>query len=231
MYECVLCCRHWRRDRRRWKRGVVHWHGERDCGSQEAGCCYQRTGTTRWEPQQCLPAANSSQTRSRQLFEKALDEGIICSKLVIFYYYSSFAPCLWLKFSWFRSVRRRSFAFSLSCHRTSTGVSLSLCGGGGEESSLASINDQLVLRNCSVWLRNSFGFTMCYFVLRAWWGVRQAQPGAIHITSFHCKDNWYEWGRYWHKPASTKSTLRTYFQDEKELCDWWAGSVFCDRSH
>ena len=72
---------------------------------------------------------------------------------------------------------------------------------------------------------------MCCFVVRAWWGVGRTQPGAIHITSSHCWNNCYEWGRYWHKPASTKSTLKTYFQDEKELCDWWAGSVFCDRSH
>ena len=58
-------------------------------------------------------------------------------------------------FSRFRSVLRRSFVFLDSGHRTSAGVSLSLCGGGGEKSAPGSINDQLVLRNCSVWLRNS----------------------------------------------------------------------------
>ena len=31
-------------------------------------------------PQHCLLAADSSQTRSRQLLEKAFDEGIFCSK-------------------------------------------------------------------------------------------------------------------------------------------------------
>ena len=31
-------------------------------------------------PQHCLPAADSSQTRSRQLLEKAFDEGILCFK-------------------------------------------------------------------------------------------------------------------------------------------------------
>ena len=37
----------------------------------------------------------------------------------------------------------------------SVGISLSLRGGGGEESAPGSFNDQLVLRNYSVWLRNS----------------------------------------------------------------------------
>ena len=31
-------------------------------------------------PQHCLPAANSSKSRSRQLLEKAFDEGIPCFK-------------------------------------------------------------------------------------------------------------------------------------------------------
>ena len=31
-------------------------------------------------PQHCLPAADSSKSRSRQLLEKAFDEGIPCSK-------------------------------------------------------------------------------------------------------------------------------------------------------
>ena len=33
-----------------------------------------------WGPQQCLPAADSSQTRSLQLLEKAFDEIILCFK-------------------------------------------------------------------------------------------------------------------------------------------------------
>ena len=35
-------------------------------------------------PQHCLPAANSSQTRSRQLLEKGFDYGIFCFKCVSF---------------------------------------------------------------------------------------------------------------------------------------------------
>ena len=72
---------------------------------------------------------------------------------------------------------------------------------------------------------------MCYFVFRAWWGVGQAQPGAIGSTSSHCWDNGYKWGGYRHKPASTKSTFKTYFQDEEELHNEWVGSVFCEWSH
>ena len=50
----------------------------------------------------------------------------------------------------FRSVLQRSFVLLDSGHRTSADVSLSLCGGGGEESVPGSFDDQLVLRNCSV---------------------------------------------------------------------------------
>ena len=84
MYNCVLCFRHWRGDRRRWSRVGVHWRGERDRGAQEKGCCYQKTGTARWGTQHCLLAADSSQTRNRQLLEKAFEEGIHCFKWVIF---------------------------------------------------------------------------------------------------------------------------------------------------
>ena len=43
-------------------------------------------------PQHCLHAADSSKNRSRQLLEKAFDEGIPCFKRVVLQYYSSFAP-------------------------------------------------------------------------------------------------------------------------------------------
>ena len=33
-----------------------------------------------WRPQHCLPAADSSASRSRELLAKAFDEGIPCSK-------------------------------------------------------------------------------------------------------------------------------------------------------
>ena len=155
-YNCVLCCRHWRIDGRSEDRRCVHWRRERECGAQETGCCYEKTGAARWGGQHCLPAANSSRSRSRQLLKKAFDEDILCSKWVLFWYYSLFAPCLWLIFSCFRSVLCRSFVFPHSGHRTSAGVSLSLCGGGGKKIAPGSIDDQLVLRNCSVWLRYSW---------------------------------------------------------------------------
>ena len=59
-------------------------------------------------------------------------------------------------FSCFRLVLRRSFVFLQSGHRTSRGVSLSLCGGGGEKSAPGSVNDQLVLLNGSVCLCSSW---------------------------------------------------------------------------
>ena len=72
---------------------------------------------------------------------------------------------------------------------------------------------------------------MCYFFVRAWWAVGQTQSGVFRSTSSHCWYNRYEWGRYWHKPVSTKSTLKTYLQDEEELRNEWVGPVFCDWSH
>ena len=57
--------------------------------------------------------------------------------------------------SCFRSALRRHFVFLDSGQRTSGGVSLSLCGWWGDEWAPGSLDDQLVLRNCSVWLRNS----------------------------------------------------------------------------
>ena len=46
-------------------------------------------------------------------------------------------------------------------------VSLCRSGGGGEESAPGSFNDQLVLRNCSVGLRNSVVSPSVFFVARA----------------------------------------------------------------
>ena len=73
--------------------------------------------------------------------------------------------------------------------------------------------------------------TMCTFVVRAWWGVGQDQSGAFHSTSSRCWNNRHNGGRYWHKPALKKSTLKTYLQKEEKLYNEWVGSVFCDRSH
>ena len=54
--------------------------------------------------------------------------------------------------------------FPHSGHRTSVGVSLSVCGGRGEKSAPGSINDQLVLQNCSVRPRN-FLVSVCVLLL------------------------------------------------------------------
>ena len=101
--------------------------------------------------QHCLPAADSSQTRSRQLLEKAFDEGILCFRWVLLLVCSMFVT----HFSCFRSVPWGSFIFLHSGHGISASVSLSLCGWGGEEPAPGSFDDQFVLRNCSVWLHNS----------------------------------------------------------------------------
>ena len=49
-YTRVLCCRHCRRDGRRWGRRSVHWRRERGRGAQEKGCYYQKTDTAHWGP-------------------------------------------------------------------------------------------------------------------------------------------------------------------------------------
>ena len=70
-------------------------------------------------------------------------------------------------FSCFRSALGISFVCCNSGYWTSVGVSLSLCGGGGENTTHESTNDQLAFRNCSVWLR----FLCVHHVLsvvRAW---------------------------------------------------------------
>ena len=64
--------------------------------------------------------------------------------------------------SYFRLVLRRCIIFFYSSYRTSSGVSLSLCVRGGERSVLGYNNDQLVFRNCSIWLRNSLGLSCVY---------------------------------------------------------------------
>ena len=50
------------------------------------------------------------------------------------------------------------------------------------------------------------GFTICYFVCRASWGVGQAEPGAFCITATATCDwyNGHQRGGDWHKPASTE---------------------------
>ena len=101
-------------------------------------------------PQHCHLAANSSQIRSRQLLETAFDEGIPCSQMSVILVSLLVCSMFVTHFSCFRSVLRRSIVFLDSGHRTSVGVCLSLCSGGGEESALGSLDDQLVLRNCSV---------------------------------------------------------------------------------
>ena len=47
--------------------------------AHETNCSHQTTGNARWEPQNCLPVADSGQIVSRELLQKAFDEGILCS--------------------------------------------------------------------------------------------------------------------------------------------------------
>ena len=78
-----------------------------------------------------------------------------------------------------------------------------------------------------------FGFTICFFVCRAWWGVGQVEPGAFCITATATCDwyNGHQRGGDWHKPALTEGTLKTYLQNEEEPRHQWTGSVLCDESH
>ena len=76
-------------------------------------------------------------------------------------------------------VLRRSFVFLDLSHRTSAGVSLSLCGRGGEESAPGSLDDQLVLRNCFVWLSISVVSScviFCQSLMRCWTSSTRGHP-------------------------------------------------------
>ena len=68
----VSCCRYWRRHRRGWVRGSVHWRREREHGAQETGCCYQKTGTARWE----TPALSSCGRLKRNSERTTVGEGV-----------------------------------------------------------------------------------------------------------------------------------------------------------
>ena len=68
----VWCCRHWRRDGRRWDRRSVHWRRERERGAQETGCCYQKTGTARWG----APALSSCSRLKPNAESTAIGEGV-----------------------------------------------------------------------------------------------------------------------------------------------------------
>ncbi len=68
-------------------------------------------------------------------------------------YYSSITPrLLHISDSYSPALDQYSGDTSsfLTQPQDSAGVSLSLCGVGGEKSALGSINDQLLLRECSV---------------------------------------------------------------------------------
>ena len=94
-------------------------------------------------------------------------------------------------------------------------VSLSPWGGAGEKSAPGSVSDLLVLQNRSVWLRNSL-VSPCVILLSELDEVLdKLNQGPSTSHPHKCWDNRYNWGRYGHKPASTKSTFKTYFQDEK----------------
>ena len=72
IHGCVLHCRHWRRDRRRWSRGGVHWRWERECGARETGCYYQTASTARWG----APALSSCGRLKQESESPAAREGV-----------------------------------------------------------------------------------------------------------------------------------------------------------
>ena len=106
-------------------------------------------------------------------------------------YYSSITPSLLHYFDWFyqyslRSLLRRYFVFFNSSHRTSAVVSLLLCGGGGSWVQLMTSLYSGTVPNDSVilWVHHAF------FVVRAWWGVGQIQPGFIHVLPLLKQQIW-----------------------------------------
>ena len=63
-------------------------------------CCYQEPGTVGWGPQHDVPEAVHSRGRSRELLERAFDDGNSCARrrslLVLFQIGSKFLPCFFL---------------------------------------------------------------------------------------------------------------------------------------
>ena len=91
-----------------------------------------------------VPEAVHSRGRSRELLERAFDDGNSCARmrnlLVLFQVGSKFLPC----FFFCRSVRDRSRCHYDSCHWASNGVLVPLRVRRGEGSVAVSFDDQLV---------------------------------------------------------------------------------------
>ena len=95
-------------------------------------------------PQPDVPEAVHSQGRSRELLERAFDDGNSCAQmrnlLVLFQVGSKCLPFFFLC----RSVRDRSRCHCDSCHWSSDGVLVLLRLRGGESSVAVSLDEQLV---------------------------------------------------------------------------------------
>ena len=92
-------------------------------------------------PQHDVPEAVHSRGRSRELLERAFDDGNSCARmrslLVLFQVGSKFLPC----FFFYRSVRDRSRCHCDSCHWASNGVLVSLRLRGRESSVAVSFDE------------------------------------------------------------------------------------------
>ena len=73
---------------------------------------------------------------------------------------------------------------------------------------------------------------MCFFI-RAWWGVGQAEPGAILFASAATctRRNGNQWRGHWCRPASETGALQTHLQNEEGVRCWRAGLVLRHRAH
>ena len=91
-----------------------------------------------------VPEAVHSRGRSRELLERAFDDGNSSARmrnlLVLFQVGSKFLPC----FPFYRSIRDRSRCHYDSCHWASNGVLVSLGVRRGEGSVAVSLDEQLV---------------------------------------------------------------------------------------
>ena len=88
--------------------------------------CYEEPGTVGWGSQHDVPEAAHSRGQSRELLERAFDDGNIWAQmrnlLVLFHVGSKCLP----HFLYCRSVRDRSRCHCDPCHWSSNGVSMSL---------------------------------------------------------------------------------------------------------
>ena len=108
-------------------------------------CCYQEPGTFGWGPQRDVPEAVHSRGRSRELLERAFDDGNSCARmrnlLVLFQVGSKLLPCFFL----LQISPDRPRCQCDSCHWASNGVLVSLRLRGGEGSVAVSLDEQLLI--------------------------------------------------------------------------------------